>query len=279
MTRPRIAQTDDQIGFHWLTRYGEPTDLPTLVATDDEPERLPPTHLEALDDALIDAAGRFGEYLGGGRVATPGTEQASLRELHRALDRLISEYAEALLVVGARPEVRSGQIVGTAALIGIRARMALAVDGPSPLSGELDDPSVGVVAGHGRYRTVDSEQPWRGGRWVVETEDGRLLPLTLSMILFDSSGVNKDAALEEHRDALRSLTDASADPAADPFVVSGAVDWLLYDWLMAHRESPESAAIEIKSNSQKDADLIVDAAAAAAAARIRIDPTLLDVFN
>src|SRR4051812_13655488 len=124
MTRPRIAQADDQIGFHWLTRDGEPTDLPTLVATDEEPERLPATHLEALDDALIDAAGRFGEFLGGGRTPAPGPEQDGLRELHRVLDRLILEYAEALRVVGAAAEIRGGQIVGTAALMGIRARMA-----------------------------------------------------------------------------------------------------------------------------------------------------------
>jgi hypothetical protein len=95
------------------------------------------------------------------------------------------------------------------------------------------------------------------------------------MIMFDSSGVNKDAALDEHRDALRSVTKAAPDPTADPFVVSGAIDWLLHDWLMAHRESPESAAIETRSNRREDAELIVAAAAAAAAARIRIDPTLL----
>lgn len=274
MTRPRIAQTDDQIGFHWLTRSGEPTDLPTLVATDDEPERLPATHLEALDDALIDAAGRFGEVLGGGRTPAPGSEQDALRELHRVLDRLIHEYAEALVVVAGAAEIRGGQIVGTAALMGIRARMALGTQGPTPLAGLLDDPSIGVIAGHGRFRMVEPDQPWRGGRWVVEAEDGRLFPLTLSMLLFDSSGVNKDAAVEEHREALRAVTAASADSEADPFVVSGALDWLLHDWLMAHRESPDSAAIEIKSGHKSDAELIVRAAAAAATARIRIDPTV-----
>ena len=279
MTRPRIAQTDDQIGFYWLTRLGEPTDLPSLVAVDDEPERLPATHLEALDDALIDAAGRFGELLGGARGPATGKEQSDLRELHRVLDRLIHEYAAALVPAGAKIELRSGQIVGAAALIGIRARMALGTDGPRPLAGELHDPSAGVVAGHGRFREVSIEQPWRGGRWVLESEDGQRFPLTLSMIMFDSSGVNKDAALDEHRDALRSVTKAATDPTADPFVVSGAIDWLLYDWLMAHRESPESAAIEIRSNRKEDAALIVEAAAAAAAARIRIDPTLLELLG
>src|SRR3954453_17382875 len=140
MTRPRIAQADEQIGFYWLTREGSPTHLPTLVATDDEPDRLPPTPLEALDDALIDAAGRFGEILGGGRAPSPGLEQQGVRGLHRLLDRLIPEYARALAVTGGTAEVRGGQIVGTAALMGIRARMALGTDGPSPLAGELDDP-------------------------------------------------------------------------------------------------------------------------------------------
>jgi len=274
MTRPRIAQADEQIGFYWLTREGSPTDLPTLVATDDEPDRLPPTHLEALDDALIDAAGRFGEILGGGRAPSPGLEQQGVRELHRVLDRLISEYARALAVTGGTAEVRGGQIVGTAALMGIRARMALGTDGPSPLAGELDDPAVGVVSGHGRFRWVDGDQPWRGGRWVVESEDGPLFPLTLSMLLFNSSGVNKDAALEEHRAALRTVIDAAGDSAADPFVLVGAIDWLLHDWLMAHRESPQSAAIEIRPDRRPDAELIVDAAGAAAAVRIGIDPTV-----
>src|SRR4051812_2482241 len=144
MTRPRIAQSDGQIGFYWVTRHGEPTDLPTLVATDDEPERLPPTHLEALDDALIDVTGRFGEFLGGGRAPGPGPEQDQLRRLHRVLDRLVMEYADALAVVGAETEIRGGQIVGTAALIGIRARMALGAEGVTPFAGQLDDPSLGV---------------------------------------------------------------------------------------------------------------------------------------
>lgn len=63
--RPRIIQGDDQIGFYWSTPTGSPTSLQALVAVDDEPDRLMATHLEALDDALIIAAGRFGEVLGG----------------------------------------------------------------------------------------------------------------------------------------------------------------------------------------------------------------------
>jgi hypothetical protein len=274
MTRPRIAQADGQIGFYWVTRAGDLTDLPTLMATDDEPERLPATHLEALDDALIDAAGRFGEFLGGGRSPAPGVEQSELRELHRTLDRLVHEYGEALAVAEIPTELRGGQIVGTAALLGIRARMALGAASPTPFAGELDDPSIGVVAGHGRFRWVEPSEPWRGGRWVVEGEDDRSFPLTLSMLLFNSSGVNKDAAVDEHRGALRSVAEAASDPAADPFIVAGAIDWLLHDWLMAHRESSDSAAIEIRPDRRADAELIVAAAAAAAAARIQIDPTI-----
>ena len=63
--RPRIVQADDQIGFYWVTPSGTPTSLQALVADDDEPDRLIATHLEALDDALIAAAGRFGDILGG----------------------------------------------------------------------------------------------------------------------------------------------------------------------------------------------------------------------
>ena len=56
--RPRIVQTDDQIGFAWATVDGQPTSLLELVEADEEPDRLAATHLSALDDALIDAARR-----------------------------------------------------------------------------------------------------------------------------------------------------------------------------------------------------------------------------
>lgn len=63
--RPRIVQSDGQIGFFWATSRGVPTSLQALVVDDEEPDRLAATHLEALDDALIIAAERFGEILGG----------------------------------------------------------------------------------------------------------------------------------------------------------------------------------------------------------------------
>ncbi len=61
--RPRIVQRDGQIGFYWATPANKPTSLPNLVIDDDEPDRLGANHLVALDDALIIAAGRFGELL------------------------------------------------------------------------------------------------------------------------------------------------------------------------------------------------------------------------
>jgi hypothetical protein len=58
--------------------------LQALVAEDDEPDRLVATHLEALDDALIDAAQRFGDILGG-RAPADADERDGLLELHRVL--------------------------------------------------------------------------------------------------------------------------------------------------------------------------------------------------
>lgn len=64
------------------------------------------------------------------------------------------------------------------------------------------------------------------------------------MLMFDSSGANKEGARSEHQDALRiSVVKASAMPEADPLAVTCALDWLLYDWLMAHRDGPDSAEI------------------------------------
>jgi hypothetical protein len=272
--RPSINQDEDQLGFFWRSEQGRPITLPDLILLDDEPERLPPTHLSAMDDALIDLAGRFGEFLGGGRMVETVEEQASLRELHRVLDRLTHEYAAALGALDLPVEIRAGQIVGTAQLFAIRARMALGMAGPSPLAGTLADPSIGVLAGRGQLHTVDPQVAWRGSRWVVQTDEGPQYPLTLSMLLFDSSGVNKEAAVDEHRAALRATTNAAAAADADPLVAAGAIEWLLYDWLMAHRESPSSAEITIAQNRVEDAEMIVAASAAAARARALLDPAM-----
>lgn len=273
--RPRIVQADGQIGFHWASPAGTPATLSELVIDDDEADRLVATHLEALDDALIIAAAQFGELLGGGRRPDTESERDDLVQLHRALDRLCHEYATATEMTGIDADVRAGKIIGTAALFSICAREPLGLLGPAPLDGELDDPSLGVVSGYGEMCQADSDAPWKGGRWIVRTESGRRFPLTLSMMLFDSSGVNKDAARNEHRDALLAVVAAAGAPEADPLATACALDWLLYDWLMANRDGPDSAAIEIPKGRDGDAAVIVTAAAASVAARATVDPGLL----
>jgi len=275
MARPRIVQEEGQPGFYWTTVDGQPIALPDLVEIDDEPEVLLPTHLEALDDALIIASGYFGEILGGGRRPGPA-EQRELRDLHRAIDRLCLEYSTAAAATGAPVEVRAGQIIGTAVLISVLAREPIGLLGPAPLAAELDDPTVGVVEGYGDLVVTDPEQPWRGARWVVRTTDGRRLPATLSMLLFDSSGVNKDAALTEHREALRATIAGASLPDADAMTAACALDWQLYDFLMAHRDGPDSGAIDLKG-SKDDAAMVVAAADASVRCRAQFDPGLLVV--
>lgn len=273
--RPRIVQADGQIGFYWATPSGAPTTLQALVTEDDEPDRLVATHLEALDDALIIAAERFGEILGGGRGPAGAAEREELLELHRTLDRLCFDYAAALKKTGLTADLRAGKIIGTAALFSIRARQPLGLLGPAPFEGELDEPTLGVVGGYGEFHHVDPDEPWKGGRWVVRTEAGQRFPLTLSMLMFDSSGANKEGARKEHRDALASVVDAARLPEADPMAVTCALDWLLYDWLMAHRDGPDSAEIVFPKGYEGAAALVVAAAAASVAARATFDPGLV----
>ncbi len=273
--RPRIVQSDGQIGFYWATPTGAPTSLQSLVVDDDEPDRLVATHLEALDDALIIAAERFGEILGGGRGPADAAERDDLLELHRMCDRLCFEYAAALEKTGLVADLRAGKIVGTAALFSIRARQPLGLLGPAPFDGELDDPEPGVVGGYGEFHQMDPDKPWQGGRWVVRTEAGQRFPLTLSMLMFDSSGANKEGARTEHRDALRTVVTSAGLPEADPMATTCALDWLLYDWLMAHRDGPDSAEIVFPKGYDDVPALIVAAAAASVAARATFDPGLV----
>jgi hypothetical protein len=272
--RPRIVQADDQIGFYWATPDGAPTTLPDLVIDDEEPDRLVATHLEALDDALIIAAARFGDLLGGGKHPDQH-ERDDLTVLHRCLDLLVRDYALAAEITGILPDVRAGKIIGTATLFSIRARLPLGLIGPAPFDGELDEPSLGVISGFGQMQQVDPDKPWKGGRWVLKSESGERYPLTLSTMLFDSSGVNKDATRREHREAIESCVAGATTPDADQFSVACALDWLLYDWLMAHREDPNSAAIQIPKGHDSDAGVIVRAACACVQARARIDPGLI----
>lgn len=276
--RPRIIQSDGQIGFFWATPAGRRTSLQSLVALEaeaGEAERLVATHLEALDDALIIAAERFGEILGGGRGPANADERDDLVDLHRTLDRLCFEYAAAIESTGVAPDLRAGKIIGTAALFSICARQPLGLLGPAPLDDELDEPALGVVGGFGELQQVDPDRPWLGGRWVVRTEAGQRFPLTLSMLMFDSSGVNKDAARKEHLEALRSVVASAQRAEADPLAVTCAVDWLLYDWLMAHRDGPDSAEIVFPKGHEADAGVVVAAAATSVTARATFDPGLV----
>lgn len=277
MALPLIHQTDDEIGFHWQSQDGTPMALVDLIAMPGaEADRWLPTHLEALDDVLIQVAGRFGEVLGGARE--PSTqERPELTRAHRMIDRLSHEYHEAHQGCGLPGDVRAGQIIGTGALMSIRARSALGMMGPAPFDGELDAPGPGIVGGLAQMHRVDPKIASAGGRWLVVTDDGRRLPATLSMLLFDSSGVDKDSTLTEHREALVSVTRAAAGVGGDPVATSGAVDWLLFDWVMAHRDSQDSGAVQITGGRVSDAEMIVAAAAASARVRSRFDPGLLDL--
>src|SRR5215204_4100199 len=95
-------------------------------------------------------------------------------------------------IAGVVPDLRAGKIIGTATLISILGRFPVGLLGPAPFDGELDEPDPGVISGFGQMVRVDADRPWKGGRWVLKSESGRRYPLTLSMMLFDSSGVNKD---------------------------------------------------------------------------------------
>ena len=277
MTLPRIEQVDGRLGFHWTTPDGDPVRLRQLADLPSaELDRWLPTHLEALDDVLIDVAGRFGEVLGGGRGPRPA-EQDDIAAAYRAIDRLSHEYHEAAQALGAPDDLRAGQLIGTGALMSIRLRQAITMMGPAPFDPDLDRPGPGVVSGRAGLHWVAPDAAWRGARWLVVTPDGLRLPATLSMLLFDSSGVDKEATLTEHREALARVSAAVLDQAVEPLAASGAVDWLLFDWVMAHRDSPDGGGVEIRSGRAQDAAMIVQAAAASAAVRSRFDLGLLDL--
>jgi len=274
---PRIEASDDRIGFYWSSPDGVPVRLVDVLALPEaEADRWLPTHLEALDDVLIDVAGRFGEILGGGR-GPRADERDALSDAYRAIDRLSDEYAVAHRAAGAPDDVRAGQIIGTGALMSIRARQSIGMMGPAPFDGDLDQPGPGVVEGRAGLHWVDECDDARGARWLVVTAQGHRLPATLSMLLFDSSGVDKDASLTEHREALGRVAAAVTAPDVEPMTASGAVDWLLFDWVMAHRESADAGAVEIRSGRTADARMIVEAAQASALVRSRFDQGLLEL--
>lgn len=270
---PRLLSDDTRIGFRWARPDGTPARLVDLLDLPGaEPERWLPTHLSALDDVLIDVAGRFGEVVGGGRGALP-EERDDLAAAYVAIDRASVEYDEARRATGILVEVRAGQILGTGALLGICCRAALGLVGAAPFDGSLDRPAPGLVGGRAGLHEVSATEPWRGARWLVVTDDGRRLPATLSMLLFDSSGVDKEATLREHREALTRVAASVTAADVDPLVAAGAVDWLLFDWVLAHRESPDSGAVQIAADRVADAEMIVAAVVASVAVRRRFDPS------
>ena len=204
-------------------------------------------------------------------------ERARVAVAYREIDRLSYEYARAHRLAALADDKRAGQILGTGALMSIRLRESLGLMAPAPFDGELDQSAAGIVSGHAGLHWVSTTERWRGARWLVVTVDGRRLPGTLTMLLFDSSGVNRDAAVVEHREALLKVTEAVSTVDAEPMLASGAVDWLLFDWIMAHRDAPDSGAVEITSGMTGDARMIVLAAEASARVRARFDAGLIDL--
>lgn len=86
-----------------------------------------------------------------------------------------------------------------------------------------------------------------------------------------------DLALTDDEPDVLAATHLEALADADPLAVACAIDWLLYDWLMAHRDGPDSGAVEIPKGRESEAGLIVEAAAASVTARAAFDPGLLAV--
>lgn len=277
MSEPTIvAEATPVEGVSWR----DATDRRLTLAEALSRSSRPPTpvirqHLEALDQTMIEVATNYGEVLGGGRSPQDADEREALRTFHLTVDRLIREYVDGLAAAGLAADILAGQVVGTASLLCHRARLPLGLVAPAPLTGHLDEPGVGVVAGYGEFEVVDVAEPWRGGRWIVRCNDGRRLPATLTTLMLDSSGVDQPTTLDTHRSALTTVIDAAAtlgDDIDQIAAAAGALDWMLIDWLMAHRYESDTVAIRIDSGRLDDAWMIVDAAATSIRLRTSIDP-------
>lgn len=257
MLAPFIQPADDPVdGFAWVDGARR-APLQEVLADPFRPAgALIRQHLDAFDQVLIDVMGELGVVLGGPGGDVDVDITTRLDRLESTLDRLTAEYQAGLRVVGVVPDVRGGQVCGAAAIVGHRVRVVRDRVPEAPMARQLDDPAVGVVAGFAELSEVPAAAPWRGQRWIVRTEDGRRLPATLAMLLGDSSGVDRRATLDAHRGALSSATAAAReDPRA-----AGALEHLLLDWLMAHREDPTTIAVDIAKGRLDDAAMIVDAA-------------------
>ena len=264
MLPPFVEPAADSVdGFVWIDA-ARTVGLPQVLADPLRPAgALLRQHLDALDQMLITVMGELGVLLGGSAGALDPAQSDRLDRLEAAIDRLVGEYRAGLLTVGVVADVRGGQICGTATISGHRIRVVRGRVPSAPLSGQVDEPGLGVVAGLAEMSDPVAGAPWSGRRWIVRTQDGRRLPATLGMLLGDSSGVDRKATLDAHREALKDITGVAGD---DPRA-AGALEHLLLDWLMAHREDQTSIAVEIAKGRIDDAAMIVDAATTAGSLR------------
>ena len=127
------------------------------------------------------------------------TNVTNLLELHRTLDRLCFEYAAALRRTGLAVDLRAGKIIGTAALFSIRARQPAGAAGAGPFDGELDEPAPGSSAVTAKVPPVDPDKPWKRALGGADRSRTTFFPLTLSMLMFDSSGPTRRARQEHLR--------------------------------------------------------------------------------
>ena len=249
--RPRIVQTDGQIGFYWATPDGVATTLADLVIDDEEPDRLVATHLEALDDALIIAAAQFGTC--SAAASTPIRANATIWSPCTAAWICWCAITHWRRDRRHRPRSAGGQDHRHRRVVFDLRPLPLDLLGPAPFDGELDEPSLGVrqrirADGAGRYREAVEGRP-------VDPEIG--IRPTISADIVDD--VVRQLRGEQGRRPTRTprgdrtCIATAVAPDADPFTVACALDWLLYDWLMAHREDPDSAAIQIPKGHDSDA--------------------------
>lgn len=281
MSAPRIRT--EQIGFGWLSDDGRPTRLSELLLhADADPARLLSTHVAAVDELLGEVAVRFAALLTNGQAPDPGDHDA-LAATYRVIDRLTVEYATARSLIGGDPPdpvadaLRAGRVLASGALVSIRARDLLSMTGPVPFDGMLDElPARGLT---GRARLAWRDEPWQGARWLLTTDDGRRVPTDLRTLLAEiTNRRDRESILREHREALDLVVLAAAADGAEPMAASGAVDWLLFDWLMAHRDEYAPQGVRIHVDRVEDARMLIGAATISARLRARYDPNLVGVL-
>ena len=270
-----VLPADDPVdGFTWQAPGQVTAPLSTVVEADlTAAARRLRQHVDAFDQLLVAVADAHGELLGGAR-ALAGDDRDVLRRIHQTVDRTVLAYVDGLRAAGTAADVLGAQVVGAAVLLGHAARHPLGLVAPPPLAGRFDEPPIGGVSGTTRFAAAGDEA-WRGGHWIIETEDGRRLPAMLTTLLYDSSGVDREDVQDTHRAALRGAIDATDDAVAEidtAATAAGAIDHLLVDWLLAHRYEDGDLAVRVDGGRIDDAWLIVDAAAASVRVRRQLDP-------